>query len=358
MRKTLYSVQVLRGVAALFVVVLHAYVHLQVRGLIKIPSLVESGRAGVDIFFVISGFIMVYISSGKFGAAGAAKDFFIKRFIRVVPIYWFYTLIMAALLFAAPQLFSEGKSFDYANLVASLLFIPWVDSIGYIKPVLQVGWTLDYEMYFYVIFTALLLFSSRYFIVSLAVILLTGFFVGLIVDSVPPVFSVMTSPLLLEFFMGCLIGYMFTRYEIITPAYVGILMLIAGFSMLVFTGIFDVSDVPRTIKWGIPSTIILAGAILLECGAGIDFHHLLTKLGDSSYSLYLSHIFTINAVGKIWRTFFGETYDAFIVVSVLSAIIVAYLAYLIIEKPLIGYLNKKYNERKKLINAINISATV
>ena len=109
MRKTLYSIQVLRGVAALFVVVLHAYVHLEARSLIpEVPSFVNSGRAGVDIFFVISGFIMVYISGNKFGKKGVALDFLVKRIIRVVPIYWVYTLLMAAFLFFA----KVGKMLD------------------------------------------------------------------------------------------------------------------------------------------------------------------------------------------------------------------------------------------------------
>lgn len=218
MRGTLYSVQVLRGVAALLVVVLHAYVHLEARDIIPdVPLPVNSGRAGVDIFFVISGFIMVYISGDKFGRAGAPLDFLVKRVIRVVPIYWFYTLLMASFLFFAPHLFSHGKTFDATHLLASLAFIPWQDSLGNIKPILQVGWTLNYEMYFYVVFAFLLIFSARFFLVLLVSILLAGFFAGQVFDSIPPVFSVMTSSLLIEFLMGCLIGIAFSRYKMHQP---------------------------------------------------------------------------------------------------------------------------------------------
>jgi len=347
MRKKLYSIQVLRGIAALFIVVLHAYVHLEARKLIpEVPSFVNSGRAGVDIFFVISGFIMVYISGDKFGKKGAVPDFLTKRIIRVVPIYWVYTLLMAAFLFFAPHLFSQGKSFDFHLFLASLLFIPWQDSLGYIKPVLQVGWTLNYEMYFYLVFATLLLFSARLFPILMMSILLSGFLVGQVVDSIHPIFSVMTSSLLMEFLMGCFIGIVFSRFHIDQHESVGVMMLFVGSLLLVLTGLYDVVDVSRTIKWGVPSAIILTGAILLENRAGSNFHHLLTKLGDSSYSLYLTHIFTINAIGKIWHTFFGSMYDVFIVVAVVTSVIAGYIAHVVLEKPLISYLNKLYSMKK------------
>lgn len=130
-KDTLCSLQALRAVAATMVVLFHAYVHLDVRNIIPgIPALVDAGRAGVDIFFVISGFIMVYISKDSFGKRGASRDFMIRRIIRVVPVYWFYTLLIASILFIAPRLFSEGKTFGLEHLAASLLFIPWQNSIG------------------------------------------------------------------------------------------------------------------------------------------------------------------------------------------------------------------------------------
>ena len=112
-QNTLHSIQALRGIAALLVVVLHSYVYLEARNIIpKVPTLVDSGRAGVDIFFVISGFIMVLISGNSFGKPGAPQRFLIRRIIRIVPIYWFYTLLMAILLFTLPHLFSAGKFFS------------------------------------------------------------------------------------------------------------------------------------------------------------------------------------------------------------------------------------------------------
>jgi len=347
MKNTLYSIQVLRGVAALLVVIFHSYIHLEARNIIpKVPALVDIGRAGVDIFFAISGFIMVYISRDSFRMQGGAQDFLMKRIIRVVPIYWVYSLLMATFLFFVPHLFSKGKMFSFSHLVASLLFIPWENNVGDIKPVLGVGWTLNFEMYFYVVFALLLFFSKRYFLPLLAAILLSGYSVGLLFAPVSPVYDVITSPMLFEFLIGCIIGTLYLRRDIVLSGYLCMMLLLVGVLLLILPGIIDVGSAIRTIKWGIPGAILVAGAVFSEKNANIRFHPLLVKLGNSSYSLYLTHIFTVNAVGKIWETVFGEMYGVFIVVATLASTIAGYVAYMVIEKPLTSYLNKQYAAMK------------
>jgi len=341
---TLYSVQALRATAASLVVILHAYVYLVARNLIPgVPDLVDSGRTGVDIFFVISGFIMVYISGNNFKKPDAPKDFLIKRIIRIVPIYWLYTSLMAALLFLVPHLFSDGKSFILAQTIASYLFVPWENNLGLIKPVLQVGWTLNYEMYFYLIFTLLLFFSKKFFLRSLSSILLCGFLVGLLFPSIPSIFSIATSSLPIEFLMGCIIGTLYMRNTTF-PAHISLIMLLTGLALLVSTGIFDFTGIPRAIKWGIPSAFLVAGAIFLEANRKVHIPSIFVKLGNSSYSLYLTHIFTINAIGKIWTMAFGSNYEIFIIIAILSSILAGHIAYIFFEKPITSYLNTAYKK--------------
>lgn len=343
MKNTIYSIQVLRGIAALLVVIFHSYIHLEARNLIpKVPGLADVGRAGVDIFFVISGFIMVCISGESFGYRRGAQDFLIKRIIRVVPIYWIYTLLMAAFLFSVPHLFSSGKMFSLAHLMASLLFIPWENGVGYIKPILGLGWTLNFEMYFYVVFAGLLFFSQRFFLPLLSTILLSGFLAGLLFAPVPAIFDVITSPMLFEFLMGCVIATLYMRREVVLPGYLCIILLLAGVILIILTGIFELDGISRVIIWGIPAATIVLGAVYLEKSRSINFPPLLTMLGNSSYSLYLTHLFTINAIGKIWELVFGRMYDVFIIVVTLSSMVAGYLAYLVVEKPLTSYLNKLY----------------
>lgn len=122
-KPTIFSVQMLRGLAAILVVIAHAQVHLHVRGLVPaLNPFLDIGRAGVDIFFIISGFIMVFISGNKFAKNNAARDFLIKRLIRVVPTYWVYTCVLAVLMLLLPHVLSQGKEVGLSHLIASMLF--------------------------------------------------------------------------------------------------------------------------------------------------------------------------------------------------------------------------------------------
>lgn len=342
---TLYSLQALRAMAATMVVIFHAYVHLDVRGIIPgIPAIVDAGRAGVDIFFVISGFIMVYISKDSFGRPGASADFIIRRIIRVAPMYWFYTFLIASILFMAPHLFSEGKSLDLNHLMASLFFIPWQNTIGDTKPVLNVGWTLNFEMYFYALFALLLQLSRRYFLPLLSIILLCGAVAGFTGETFPVMLHVVTSPLLLEFLIGCFIGSWYIR-QVDTPKSMGVVFFLVGMALLLLSGIFDVIQAPRIIKWGIPAALIVCGALLMERHRIARFPSLLVRLGDSSYSLYLSHIFAISAIGKLWMMLFGSMYALFIVVATAGSVLVGHLSYVVFERPVTRHLNNAYKDR-------------
>lgn len=341
-KNTIHSIQALRAIAAALVVVLHCFVHLHVRHRIPgIPSLVDAGRAGVDIFFVISGFIMVYISADNFQKEGASKDFFVKRLIRIAPTYWLYTLLMAALLFSFPYLFSDNKEFSLGHLLASLSFIPWNNSVGEPKPVLPVGWTLNFEMYFYLIFAFLLIFSRRYFIPLLTALLLGGIAAGFMLTLDSPVYYVVTSSLLIEFLLGCIIGLIYKR-QMTPPPVACAILAISGAGLLIATGIYDASGIARFVKWGIPGALVVAGVIFLERSNKLSVPAFLVKLGNSSYSLYLTHLFTINAAGKVWSMTFGAMYEVFIPVAILAAISVGHAAYLLFERPLTNFLNNAY----------------
>lgn len=289
-KEPLYSIQALRAIAAALVVVLHAFVHLEARNLIpSVPEIVEAGRVGVDIFFVISGFIMVYISGENFKKQGASRDFIVKRLIRVAPTYWLYTLLMAVLLLSYPQSFSHGKSFSPNHLLASLAFVPWPNSLGDIKPILNVGWTLNYEIYFYLIFAILLLFSKKLLLPLLSVILLSGIAAGLLFEPVSPIYSVVTSSLPIEFLMGCLIAVGYKRQLQLSTSLCFVL-IISGAAVLLLSGIleYETASTPRAIKWGGGSAMLVAGAVFLERNNKLRIPLLFTSLGNSSYSL-ISH---------------------------------------------------------------------
>ena len=116
------------------------------------------GNAGVDLFFVISGFVMVYASERMFGRAGGQLQFITRRLIRIVPLYWLVTPLYLVMALAIPAF---EKSYSVASVVASYLFIPWPRLDGIMQPLVGQGWTLNYEMFFYAIFAAAILAPRR-----------------------------------------------------------------------------------------------------------------------------------------------------------------------------------------------------
>jgi peptidoglycan/LPS O-acetylase OafA/YrhL len=128
------------------------------------------GNIGVDIFFLIIGFIMIYVHGNDF-QNNMSIVFLKKRIVRVVPLYWFLTIFATLILYFTPSIFGGGKVFDLKHVISSFLFIPSKNSIGIAMPVIGPGWSLNYEIYFYIIFSLLLFFPKKYFLK-----LITSFF--------------------------------------------------------------------------------------------------------------------------------------------------------------------------------------
>ncbi|MDG1773440.1 MAG: acyltransferase [Oceanicoccus sp.] len=340
-RHTLESIQALRAIAAILVVILHSYMHLAARDLVSNDlTTFGVGRAGVDIFFVISGFIMVYVTQNAFQTPGSSNSFIIKRFIRVAPTYWLYTSFIALLLFLSPENFSDGKSFNISHYVTSMLFLPYpTPHDGAIKTILPVGWTLLYEMYFYCVVAILLFFPKRLFLYLLAFWFIGSCILGSIFFADVWQLKVYTHPLLLEFLMGCIIATVyFNRNSIPSPH----LWFFFGAALLFVSMFFDTTPKWRVVKWGIPSFFIVIGAIYWERMYSINIPTILARLGASSYSLYLTHLFTINLLGFTWRKVLGLEvhFSVFIVTAVILSIIGGHVCYLLIEQPVTRWLTR------------------
>ncbi len=344
-RQTLESIQALRALAATLVVILHCRVYLDARNIIgDIGAVYEMGRAGVDIFFVISGFIMVYVTKNAFQKPNASKDFIIKRFIRIAPVYWSYTLVISGFLVFAPHLFSDGKSLDIMHLIGSLAFLPVVNDAGGLKPVLQPGWTLNYEMYFYLIVGLLLPFSKKYFLPVLGSWFIGCSILGALLQPSNAFLSFYSNPILLEFLAGAIIASAYIRgVKFPYPT----LWLTAGIVFITATIFIDTSTSYRWIKWGLPGALLVVGCISLEQFRNISLPKWIVRLGDSSYSLYLSHIFTINGLGFIWNKLIGDHYDLFLIITIIVSIIVGHIAYLLYETPVVSFLTKLQKGRSQ-----------
>ncbi len=289
------GIQALRFVAAMLVVLMH----IDQTILLRTPGAATGhywtgGSAGVDIFFVISGFVMT-VSAAPSPADSRARCstawvFLKRRFVRIAPLYWFYTLLKALVLLAVPSL-ALRSSLDGGHLAASMLFIPALNHRGLIQPVLPVGWTLNFEMLFYLVFAAAIAGGWGRIRFCLLVFLLIWAGAQFFPQAVPLAFYGHT--LLFEFILGMGVAYICVNMPHIAPP-AGLLAAAAGVAFILGMGWGFSAD--RLSTWGVGAALLVLGTVWLEpWTARLPMASRLAFLGDASYSIYLSHTFVVPA---------------------------------------------------------------
>jgi exopolysaccharide production protein ExoZ len=328
--KTLHSIQYLRGLAAMLVVFHHVLLQLDRHGSGLLELSTPVGQSGVDIFFVISGFIMTVTTYGR---EVTPLQFFAKRVIRVVPVYWFYTIAMVVITLLMPELLHTAQ-YELAHAIKSLLFIPEYHprNSSEIWPVLVQGWTLNFEMFFYIIFGAsLLIRDTQLRLWAMVLILGSLALTGFLVDFQNPIVISYTSELLLEFAGGCVIGYLYAKQQLPRWHLAFLLLAFAGFYLSIIAPGWSTS---RLVVWGIPAMLLVSGCVSYENAHGVRKLKVLHWLGDSSYSTYLSHSFVLGLLGAVWGKLGVSNmlidFVAFTVGLVASAVI-GFVSYLLIE---------------------------
>ena len=283
--ETLYSVQYLRAAAALAVVFYHISALSQQTWGLDPERVDHVGAAGVDLFFVISGFVMAMIVArpGPFDG----REFWVRRIARVVPAYWVITLAVFVLAWFRPSLFNSTTA-DLHTLLASLSFLALDHGDGATGPLLVVGWTLNYEIFFYAIvaLTAGLFGDRRLYGTSLVIITLVV--VGAWLRPAGPTLAFYTDPILLEFVFGILVYSTWSRTRDAGPGLAPLAVFGAGAILLFLQWERPVGDL-RVLFWGIPSAAVLYGGL----GVLTFRSTLLARLGEWSYALYLTHVFVI-----------------------------------------------------------------
>ena len=332
-RSDLLTVQALRGVAALLVVTYHAVNTWSQHALDHTTdALWPNGSAGVDIFFVISGLVMVLSADRLAGRPGAWRTFVRQRLVRIVPLYWVMTTAKIAAVLAVPSLVLRTR-LDLPYIVGSYLFLPVRDSAGDLFPVLPVGWTLTYEMLFYALVSVALLL--RWPILAIA-----GPALGaIVVAGVTLGSDGFANTIVAEFVFGVLVGIAIMRGLRLPPAIAFVLM--CGGCAVLLTGPV-VSGVLRPLTWGVPAWCIVAGAVALEDRLAPKLPHWLLDTGDASYSIYLMHLFVIPLVSIcVTRLVPDMLWLPFMVVgSLLASVAVGRLGYIWIEKPFLHWLRR------------------
>lgn len=357
----LNSIQALRAIAASLVVLLHVQgmaekYSLDPSFLNAFYSLRNFGSSGVDIFFVISGFIMTVVSAQRYGEVGAPLEFFKRRIIRIVPLYWFYTSLMLLLIWLPFTL--RQSILDLPFTICSYLFIPSVNPTSKeIMPLVAQGWTLSYEMYFYLLFAIFLHFKREWFLPSITIYFTCCIGLGFLLDiQKDSTFRLFSNPILIEFLMGCFIGSVYLSERRI-GSLLSTGLIVIGCLGLIGTIIWGKSGYTRILDWGLPATCLVAGVVYLERAIGFRTSRILVALGDSSYSLYLYHTFALMVIGKLLKMglLSDIPIDIVIIASVGFCIVSGHFAYLLIEKPITRYFTIRQNRMTIGRKPVNIT---
>jgi exopolysaccharide production protein ExoZ len=333
---SLRSLQVLRGIAALSVAIAHLRsVETKFDAATLLGPWTGVGFGGVDLFFVISGFVMVWVTRADQGKAGALPRFWLARFLRIYPLWWLVLSAVVALWLIRPDMVYSSDD-STPDLVRSYLLLP-----GENLPLHAVGWTLIHEVWFYAIFGMLLLLPARMLPFGLG-IWAVGVVVWALAQPSPshPIIALLRHPLTLEFIAGAAIGILATRG---TLAFARPILVIGGFVLLLSAlsirenpqAIFE-QEWPRLWLFGLPFALILWGSVGLEQTGDMRAPSWLQRLGDWSYALYLVHVLVFALVGRIAKPLAQPGIIdniAVMLVAVGVAIFASYLLHNVFEKP-------------------------
>lgn len=321
----------------MMVVFFHAAIQVGLTtGAMPLPGI---GATGVDIFFVLSGFVMWRSTSERH--AGAA-DFVKRRLIRIAPLYWLMTLVAAALALAAPSVLHSLRV-EPGHLLASLLFVPWRNPAGAafaadpFAPLVVPGWTLNLEMMFYVLFAFALVLPRARRLPVLAGLVGIVFAVGAFVVPHDNPLSFYGKSIMLEFVAGVALA------AVIAPRLprggVGAaLVLVASLAALLVSDWLRPS-VPDVFRFGIPAFVTVAAALSLERSGRVPRLRLLEAMGNASYSTYLTHVFVIAGL-RIALQLAGMPLQpggalAFVLVALVAAALVGDVVHRLVERRLV-----------------------
>ncbi len=330
------SIQLMRGIAALAVMFVH------------IPMFF-TGSFGVDLFFCISGFIMMHVTERD---AGEGWSFLMKRAIRIVPLYWIATAVMCAILYFIPSYVRTAElRADY--VIKSLLFIPIAivnNKVGTLFALYGVGWTLVYEAFFYLLFFVSMKISHKRRDAICTAILV--FFVA-----IPPLLKTdneillyYSNSIILEFALGMLAYRLLSRRK--TPAFAspgGLTRIFLALSAaLLLAGLFVEDNAGffghgmRLIRLGLPTFLFFL--LVFTASANIRLPRWATFPGDISYSLYLVHYFVIHGFSRMLYSldaFSLEGLLLIVVVIVPLCLVTSWVSWWLVEVKFCGWLKKK-----------------
>ena len=352
--KKLNLLQVYRGIAALLVVMVHIH-FTSVENLNQVIffNLFKTGWSGVDYFFVLSGFIMVYVHRSAIGKKDQLKSFLVKRAVRIYPIYWIITLTVWCLFLVIPG-FANNQDLSVGKVIASLVLIPQKD-----KPILEVGWTLIYEIYFYLLFSLAIWLKPKHSVPILSGWLLVTILLYCNIIKLPHdsfLLETVFGEMNLEFVLGCLAAYIVIKYNNSIGKYRWILFGIGNLGYVIVAMLAAWGNIwfARILSFGMLATLLIIAVTLIDLKDSPKIPYVLIFLGDGSYSIFLTHMPVISAITKIVQKANLEKYfDGFFAPTLVAvfAVVFGCIFYSLIEKPLTVFMRKNIVEKMFLPKA-------
>lgn len=333
----LADLQSLRGLAALMVVFFHASEIYKLRiGEPWLANVFRAGFVGVDVFFVISGFIILWVHREDLGHPGRVRSYAIKRAYRIFPLYWTVVLLKAL---------KDINHLDWVTLVCAFLLIPYPS-----PPFINLSWTLTFEMLFYVTFAGAICLGFRWGMLLIAAVMGALAFLPqpLVSDG-----SVLATSVnfffdqhVLEFLAGMAVAWALRLRNVWFPTAVAIAGVAAFTASLAYTTwqgiradevVLTLITIRKTsLFFGVPAALVVYGLVGRELAGRAPLIGWLKLLGESSYSLYMLHGYLIFNVCHLaaFRNL-AARHPLMMMLPVLASVAVAAVAYRLIEKPFV-----------------------
>ena len=301
-QKNLQFIQMLRGIACILVALMHISVtFFNTYHSYFLGNIFKFGGSGVDIFFVLSGFIITYSNRQYITRASGIGKFLKKRAIRIFPIYWIIISFFLLVQLLLPGFYRTHFPLNFSTIVTTYLLWPNHNMVN------GVSWTLTNELFFYLLFTIALLVPQK----KAILFFLFAYLFFLIVLPILPFVtigsnntftSLLIFPMNIEFLMGILVVLFLEQFPIkwCMP------FAVAGTGLFIVSAIafdngisFFHSVYDRALLFGFPSFLIILSLVKYELAVGIKINNLTLRIGDASYSIYLFHLPVIAAFFKI-----------------------------------------------------------
>lgn len=336
--REILSVVYLRAICAVFIVLFHAAGRDDVLGSGPLEQIFALGASRVDIFFVISGFVLFIATSSRGGEPPGA--FLLRRIMRIAPLYWVFTLALAFAALGWPKLFPNLKP-TAPDIALSLLFIPHFSASrpDKIWPIVVQGWALTYEVIFYLVFTAALFARRISWLPVIAALFIGLVLAGIVLQPESAVGLTITDPVLLEFLGGALFGQAWLNGWRMSLKAAWSLLILAIVGLAFGTWAAQIWLPLRAAFLGIPALMIVIACVMLDANRPWRKIAWVQEIGHASYSIYLIHGIVISVVARLFvmaKLANGSVATGLLFIAVCGAAATAagIVSWRLIEKPL------------------------